>query len=91
MSREERQRHEARINKYYTMGTYHAQSAAGTIYILATVLERVDNDLLWYVSLCTQPSCPNLLLQVRNTRSHLPIYPFSNIPRDIRKLSLRLL
>lgn len=30
-------------------GTWHGQSASGTIYILATVLERVDNDLLWCV------------------------------------------
>ena len=30
-------------------GTWYGQSASGTIYILATVLERVDNDLLWYV------------------------------------------
>ncbi|KAJ7118712.1 CDC45 family [Mycena epipterygia] len=33
--------------KHYMAGTWHGQSAAGTIYILATVLERVDNDLLW--------------------------------------------
>ena len=52
MSYGERQRHEARIDKYYS-GTYHAQSAAGTIYILATVLERVDNDLLWCVMFVT--------------------------------------
>ncbi len=29
-------------------GTWHGQSASGTIYVLATVLERVDNDLLWF-------------------------------------------
>lgn len=28
-------------------GTWHGQSASGTVYLLATVLERVDNDLLW--------------------------------------------
>lgn len=28
----------------------HGQSASGTVYILATVLERVDNDLLWFVT-----------------------------------------
>lgn len=49
MTREEHQRHFARVHKYYNMGSYHGQSAAGTIYILATVLERVDNDLLWCV------------------------------------------
>jgi hypothetical protein len=57
MSRNERDRHLARIAKHYEGGTYHRQSAAGTIYILATVLERVDNDLLWYAnsSLCSKP------------------------------------
>lgn len=50
MSRNERERHLLRIAKYYESGTYHQQSAAGTIYILATVLERVDNDMLWYVN-----------------------------------------
>jgi cell division control protein 45 len=37
----------ARLYKHYTSGTWHGQSASGTIYILATVLERVDNELLW--------------------------------------------
>lgn len=39
--------HQQRINKYYTSGTSYGQGAACTIYILATQLERVDNDLLW--------------------------------------------
>ncbi|KAF8894481.1 CDC45 family [Infundibulicybe gibba] len=47
MTLDEYQRHSLRVNKHYTAGTWHGQSAAGTIYILATVLERVDNDLLW--------------------------------------------
>ncbi|KAI0647210.1 CDC45-like protein [Trametes meyenii] len=47
ISREERAQHESRLIKYYRSGTWHGQSAAGTMYILATVLERVDNDLLW--------------------------------------------
>ncbi|KAH9901089.1 CDC45-like protein [Cubamyces lactineus] len=47
ISREERAQHEARLIKYYQSGTWHGQSASGTMYILATVLERVDNDLLW--------------------------------------------
>ena len=38
-----------RIDKHYMSGTWHGQAASGTIYILATVLDRVDNDLLWYV------------------------------------------
>ena len=41
--------HAARLEKHYMSGTWHGQSASGTIYILATVLERVDNNLLWYV------------------------------------------
>lgn len=48
MSREERDRYAARLEKHYMSGTWYGQSASGTIYILATVLERVDNDLLWY-------------------------------------------
>lgn len=50
LSREEREQHETRLMKYYRSGTWHGQSAAGTMYILATVLERVDSDLLWCVS-----------------------------------------
>ncbi|KAI0341751.1 CDC45-like protein [Trametopsis cervina] len=45
--REERERLAARLEKHYMSGTWHAQSASGTIYLLATVLERVDTDLLW--------------------------------------------
>lgn len=48
MSRDERARHSARLDKHYLAGTWYGQSASGTIYILATVLERVDNDFLWY-------------------------------------------
>ncbi|KIM87880.1 hypothetical protein PILCRDRAFT_771721 [Piloderma croceum F 1598] len=47
MSRDQREVYCARIAKHYTSGTSYGQSASGTIYILATVLERVDNDLLW--------------------------------------------
>lgn len=47
VSREERDIHSARLEKHYMTGTWYGQSAAGTIYILATVLERVDNELLW--------------------------------------------
>ncbi|KAI0748281.1 CDC45-like protein [Daedaleopsis nitida] len=48
LSREERAQHEHRLMKYYRSGTWHGQSASGTMYVLATVLERVpDNDLLW--------------------------------------------
>ncbi|KAJ7090295.1 CDC45-like protein [Mycena belliarum] len=47
MTRDEHDMHSARLEKHYMAGTWHGQSAAGTIYILATVLERVDNELLW--------------------------------------------
>ncbi|KAG6917784.1 hypothetical protein DXG01_001056 [Tephrocybe rancida] len=47
MSREEYKFHQDTVTNYYNSGTSHAQSASATIYILATVLERVDNDLLW--------------------------------------------
>ncbi|KAG6874268.1 hypothetical protein C0995_001493 [Termitomyces sp. Mi166 len=47
ISREEYKSHEDTVKAYYKGGTTHGQSAAASIYILATVLERVDNDLLW--------------------------------------------
>ncbi|KAL1746087.1 CDC45 family [Schizophyllum fasciatum] len=47
LSREQREEYAMRINKHYTGGTWYGQSASGTIYILATVLERVDPELLW--------------------------------------------
>lgn len=70
MTREERDHHVARVDKHYTSGTWYGQSAAGTVYILATVLERVDNELLWYVSLAlsvaypalTESACPRLAI-----------------------------
>ncbi|KAI0082764.1 CDC45-like protein [Panus rudis PR-1116 ss-1] len=50
ISREERDRYAAKLEKYYMSGTWYGQSASGTMYILATAIERVDNDLLWRVS-----------------------------------------
>jgi cell division control protein 45 len=47
MLKEDRDEHLQRMDKYYMSGTYYGQSASGAIYILATVLERTDNDLLW--------------------------------------------
>ncbi|KAF7295344.1 Cell division control protein 45 [Mycena indigotica] len=47
MTREDHEIYSERLEKYYMGGTWHGQSAAGTIYLLATVLERVDNELLW--------------------------------------------
>jgi cell division control protein 45 len=49
MSRDERDLYTARLDKYYLAGTWYGQSASGTLYILATTLERVDNELLWSV------------------------------------------
>ncbi|KAI0093556.1 CDC45-like protein [Irpex rosettiformis] len=46
-SREERDQLALLIDKHYGSGTSYAQSASGTIYLLATVLERTDTDLLW--------------------------------------------
>ncbi|KAG6845235.1 hypothetical protein H0H87_012227 [Tephrocybe sp. NHM501043] len=45
--REEYNYHQKVVNQYYYSGISYGQSASATIYILATVLERVDNDLLW--------------------------------------------
>ena len=47
-SREQRDGYYALLDKYYMSGTWYGQSASGIVYILATALERVDNDLLWY-------------------------------------------
>ncbi|KAH9934679.1 CDC45-like protein-domain-containing protein [Fomitopsis serialis] len=46
------------IGEHYMSGTWHGQSASGTIYILATVLERVDNDLLWLAVLVARLNPP---------------------------------
>lgn len=47
VTRDEVYQYKQKLNKYYYAGTSYGQSAASTIYILATILERVDNDLLW--------------------------------------------
>ncbi|KAF8436873.1 CDC45 family [Boletus edulis BED1] len=47
MSREQRASYEAVVEKHYASGSWYSQSASATIYILATVLERADCDLLW--------------------------------------------
>ncbi|WRT69512.1 uncharacterized protein IL334_006498 [Kwoniella shivajii] len=43
-----REAHQDRIQRYYSAGTSYGQSVALTVYLLATVLERADNDILWY-------------------------------------------
>lgn len=47
LSREQRDTYHELIAKYYGGGSWYGQSASATMYILATVLERVDCDLLW--------------------------------------------
>jgi cell division control protein 45 len=47
MSCDEYDLHSGKLDKYYSAGTWHGQSAAGAVYILATLLERVDNEFLW--------------------------------------------
>ncbi|KZV71906.1 CDC45-like protein [Peniophora sp. CONT] len=46
-TRDEMDMHRARLDKYERAGYSYGQSTAGTVYILATMLERVDNDFLW--------------------------------------------
>lgn len=47
MSRDQRDDYSRRLEKHYMAGTWYGQSASSTIYVLATVMERVDNELLW--------------------------------------------
>ncbi|KIM65142.1 hypothetical protein SCLCIDRAFT_15082 [Scleroderma citrinum Foug A] len=47
MSREQWAHYQSVVDKHYTSGSWYGQSASATIYVLATVLERVDCDLLW--------------------------------------------
>lgn len=47
MTADEYDDYTALLEKHYTTGTFYGQSAATTIYLLSTMLERVDNDLLW--------------------------------------------
>lgn len=47
MTMDQYDEHTALLEKHYASGTFHEQAASSTIYLLATRLERVDNDLLW--------------------------------------------
>jgi len=47
MSREQRAAYQAVVAKHYASGSWYSQSASATIYILATILERADCDILW--------------------------------------------
>ncbi|KAG8821865.1 hypothetical protein FRC17_009712 [Serendipita sp. 399] len=47
MTEDEYDEYVAKLERYYLSGTFHGQAASGVIYVLATKLERADNDLLW--------------------------------------------
>ena len=47
MTEDEYEEYTSTLEKYYSSGTFHGQAASSIVYVLATVLERVDNDLLW--------------------------------------------
>ena len=47
MSGDEYDLHSAKLDKYYSAGTWHGESASNAVYVLATLLECVDNDFLW--------------------------------------------
>jgi len=49
LSRKERKQHKSKLDRYHRAGTFYGQSVAGQMYILATLLQRTDNDALWYV------------------------------------------
>lgn len=83
MPRETRDRYAARIEKHYNGGTWHGQSACGTIYILATVLERVDNDFLWYLINFLDPYSVTYLIYRLAILSLTFQYTSSRISRDV--------
>ncbi|KAI0273656.1 CDC45-like protein [Gloeopeniophorella convolvens] len=70
VSREERDQHHARLDKHYMSGTWSGQSVAGIVYLLATALERVDNDLLWLAIL----GLTNQYLRCRISRTEYDKY-----------------
>ncbi|SCZ87820.1 BZ3500_MvSof-1268-A1-R1_Chr2-3g05288 [Microbotryum saponariae] len=47
LSKNQRRRFRARIDKYYTAGTFFGQSVAGQVFVLAVLLERADTDAVW--------------------------------------------
>lgn len=50
LSRRQRHKYRARIQKYYDSGTHFGESVACQLYLLATLRGCDDNDLLWYAS-----------------------------------------
>ena len=79
MSREQRDQYYALLDKYYMSGTWYGQSAAGIVYILATTLERVDNDLLWYARYLLSILSRYSLTKARNPWPYQSVCPLSNI------------
>lgn len=47
LTQDEREFYASVVEKYYMEGTFYGQAASSIVYILATVLTRTDNDLLW--------------------------------------------
>lgn len=47
LPREKKLKFQNKIRKYYAAGTWHGQSIAGQLYVLASEVRREDNDLLW--------------------------------------------
>lgn len=42
-----RRRYRAKIDKYYTTGTFSGQSVASQIFLLAVLREKADEDAVW--------------------------------------------
>ena len=91
VSKEQRDQYFALLDKYYMSGTWYGQSAAGIVYILATALERVDNDLLWYVPHVSSGPLRYLPTKARNSWPYEPVHPMSNITFRVREISFHLL
>ncbi|KAI0302062.1 CDC45 family [Russula brevipes] len=83
VSREQRDKYYALLDKYYMSGTWYGQSAAGIVYLLATALERVDNDLLWLAIL----GLTNQYTRCRMSLSRLNPPPPANDAHGLAALS----
>ncbi|KAM0786356.1 hypothetical protein ACM66B_001827 [Microbotryomycetes sp. NB124-2] len=47
LTKAQRRRYRARIDKYYQAGNFSGQSVAGQVFALAILLERADTDAVW--------------------------------------------
>ncbi|KAK4050288.1 DNA replication initiation factor cdc45 [Microbotryomycetes sp. JL201] len=47
LTKAQRRRYRARIDKYYQAGNFTGQSVAGQVFALAILLERADTDAVW--------------------------------------------